>query len=272
MSIQNRYSLTSRDSEEVLEACESDALGFIPWFPLEPDRSPRRTALEEIAKSHGATSGQVALAWLLQHSPVMVPIPGTSSIEHLEENVAAAQLRLSEDELAQVETAAAGMTVTEFRLDPQTTIGHVHLKVSDLERAERFYVDLLGFHVTARYGTDAVFLSAGDNHHDLGLNTWQSKGGSPPPADRTGLFHFAILVPTRRRLAELFVRLRDAGVRISGASDHLVSEALYLHDPDGNGIEIYRDRDPSEWPRANGEIKIATLPLDLESLLAEFES
>lgn len=154
-------------------------------------------------------------------------------------------------------------------LDPRTTIGHVHLKVSDLERAERFYVDLLGFHVTARYGTDAVFLSAGDNHHDLALNTWESKGGSPPPPGTTGLFHVAIRVPTRRNLAEMLVRLRDAGVGLTGASDHLVSEALYLQDPDGNGIEIYADRDPQEWPRRNGEIAMATLPLDLESLLAE---
>jgi catechol 2,3-dioxygenase len=159
--------------------------------------------------------------------------------------------------------------MADVRLDPRTTIGHVHLKVSDLERAERFYVDLLGFHVTSRYGDDAVFLSAGDNHHDLGLNTWQSKGGPPPAPGTTGLFHFAIRVPTRRHLAELFVRLNEAGVRFSGASDHLVSEALYLHDPDGNGIELYRDRDPSEWPRRNGEIEMATLPLDLDSLLAE---
>jgi catechol 2,3-dioxygenase len=159
--------------------------------------------------------------------------------------------------------------MAEFLLDPATRIGHVHLKVSDLERSERFYVDLLGFHVTARYGTDAVFLSAGDYHHDIGLNTWQSKGGPPPPAGTTGLFHFAIRVPTRRRLAEAFVHLRDAGVRLSGASDHLVSEALYLSDPDGNGIEIYWDRDPSSWPRRDGQIDMQTLPLDLESLLAE---
>ena len=159
-----------------------------------------------------------------------------------------------------------------FTLDPRTDIGHVHLKVSDIERAERFYVDVLGFHVTARYGSDAVFLSAGDNHHDLGLNTWQSKGGSPPPPGTTGLFHFAIRVPTRRALAQLLVRLRDAGVPLSGASDHLVSEALYLHDPDGNGIELYVDRPPEEWPRENGGIAMATLPLDLESLLAELES
>jgi catechol 2,3-dioxygenase len=156
-----------------------------------------------------------------------------------------------------------------FSLDPRTTIGHVHLKVSDLERSERFYCDVLGFHVTARYGSDAVFLSAGDNHHDLGLNTWESRGGPPPPAGTTGLFHVAIRVPSRRHLAELLVRLGDAGVPLSGASDHLVSEALYLSDPDGNGIELYADRDPATWPREDGGIAMATLPLDLDSLLAE---
>ena len=158
-----------------------------------------------------------------------------------------------------------------FAIDPRTTIGHVHLKVSEIERAERFYVDMLGFHVTARYGSDAVFLSAGDNHHDLGLNTWQSRGGPPPPPGTTGLFHFAIRLPTRRALAELFVHLRDAGVRFSGASDHLVSEAIYLHDHDGNGIEVYCDRPPESWPRRNGEIDMQTLPLDLDSLLAELD-
>jgi catechol 2,3-dioxygenase len=162
--------------------------------------------------------------------------------------------------------------VSDFAIDPRTRIGHVHLKVSDLERSERFYVDLLGFQVKARYGSDAVFLSSGEYHHDIGLNTWQSKGGGPPAPGTTGLFHFAILVPTRRHLAEVFVRLRDAGVHFTGASDHLVSEALYLNDPDGNGIEIYCDRDPSTWPHENGEIKMATLPLDLESLLAELEA
>jgi len=159
--------------------------------------------------------------------------------------------------------------MAEFSLDPGTRIGHVHLKVAELERAERFYVEMLGFHVPARYGSDAVFLSAGDYHHDIGLNTWQSKGGPPPPAGTTGLFHFAIRVPTRRRLAEVFVHLRDAGVHLSGVSDHLVSEALYLNDPDGNGIEVYWDRDPSTWPRRNGQIEMQTLPLDLDSLLAE---
>jgi catechol 2,3-dioxygenase len=162
--------------------------------------------------------------------------------------------------------------VSDFAIDPRTRIGHVHLKVSDLERAERFYVDLLGFQVKARYGSDAVFMSSGEYHHDIALNTWQSKGGGPPAPGTTGLFHFAILVPTRRHLAQFFVRLRDAGIPFTGAADHLVSEALYLNDPDGNGIEIYCDRDPSTWPRENGEIKMATLPLDLESLLAELEA
>ena len=157
----------------------------------------------------------------------------------------------------------------EGGLDPRTDIGHVHLKVADLERAERFYVDVIGFRVRARYGTDAVFLAAGDYHHHLGLNTWQSKGGSPPAPGTTGLFHFAIRVPTRRHLAEALDRLRDTNWPLSGASDHLVSEALYLHDPDGNGIEIYWDRDPSVWPRSNGQIDMATLPLDLDDLLSE---
>ena len=159
--------------------------------------------------------------------------------------------------------------MSDFALDPRTTIGHVHLKVSDLTRSKRFYCDVLGFHVTARYGSDAVFLSAGDNHHDLALNTWESRGGSPPPPGTTGLFHFAIRVPTRRHLAELLARLRDAGIPLSGASDHLVSEALYLKDPDGNGIELYCDRDPASWPRENGQIGMATLPLDLDSLVSE---
>lgn len=159
----------------------------------------------------------------------------------------------------------------DFRLDPRTTIGHVHLKVSDLERAERFYVDVLGFHVTARYGSEAVFLAAGGNHHDLALNVWESAGGSPPPPGTTGLFHLAIRVPTRRHLAEVLVRLRETGVPLSGASDHLVSEALYLRDPDRNGIEIYADRDPATWPRDADGINMQTLPLDMESLLAELE-
>ena len=159
--------------------------------------------------------------------------------------------------------------MSDYTLHPGTRIGHVHLKVSDLERSERFYTELLGFTVKARYGSEAVFLAAGDYHHHLGLNTWQSKGGSPPPPGTTGLFHFAILMPTRRHLAEALVRLREAGWPLTGASDHLVSEALYLHDPDGNGIELYWDRDPAAWPRSNGAIDMATLPLDLDDLLSE---
>jgi catechol 2,3-dioxygenase len=161
--------------------------------------------------------------------------------------------------------------VAEFTLDPRTTIGHVHLKVSDLERAERFYVGVLGFHVTARYGSQAVFLAAGDYHHDLALNIWESAGGSPPPPGSTGLFHFAIRVPTRRHLAEALVRLREAGIPLTGASDHLVSEALYLRDPDGNGLEIYADRDPATWPRDGEGVGMDTLPLDMESLLGELQ-
>jgi catechol 2,3-dioxygenase len=161
--------------------------------------------------------------------------------------------------------------VSDGALDPRTRIGHVHLKVADLERAERFYTEVIGLSVKARYGTEAVFLAAGDYHHHLGLNTWQSKGGSPPPPGTTGLFHFAILMPTRRLLAEALVRLREAGWPLTGASDHLVSEALYLNDPDGNGIELYWDRDPSEWPRSNGSIDMATLPLDLDDLLGELQ-
>jgi catechol 2,3-dioxygenase len=154
-------------------------------------------------------------------------------------------------------------------IDERTVIGHVHLKVSDLERAVRFYTEVLGFTVKARYGTDAAFLAAGDYHHHIGLNTWQSKGGSPPAPGTTGLFHFAIKYPTRRHLAEAFTRLREHGVPLTGASDHLVSEALYLHDPDSNGIELYWDRDPSVWSRSNGQIEMATLPLDLDDLLSE---
>ena len=211
------------------------------------------------------------MAWLLQHSPVMVPIPGTSSIEHLEENVAAARCGCPKTSSPRWRRRPAG-----------TDSGRLQARSADDDRprppegvrpraAERFYVDLLGFHVTARYGSDAVFLSAGDNHHDLGLNTWESKGGAPPPAGTTGLFHFAIRVPTRRRLAEMLVRLRDAGVRFSGASDHLVSEALYLTTPTATGS---RSTATATRPMAasNGEIKMATLPLDLESLLAELEN
>jgi catechol 2,3-dioxygenase len=157
-------------------------------------------------------------------------------------------------------------------IDPRVAIGHVHLKVSDVDRAERFYREALGFEVTTRYGSDAVFMSAGGYHHHVGLNVWQSRGGSPPPPGSTGLFHFAILYPDRPALAAAVRRLLEHGVQIDGASDHGVSEAIYLHDPDGNGIELYRDRDRSEWPRnPDGSLGMATLPLDLASLLAEAE-
>jgi catechol 2,3-dioxygenase len=156
-------------------------------------------------------------------------------------------------------------------IDPGTEIGHVHLKVSDLDRAVRFYRDVLGFDLTSQV-PGAAFLSAGGYHHHIGLNTWDSRGGSPPPRGTTGLFHFAIRYPTRRALAEALRRLTEHGVRLEGASDHGVSEALYLHDPDQNGIELYWDRPREEWPRQkDGSIRMVTEPLDLESLMAELK-
>ncbi|MDQ3751663.1 MAG: VOC family protein [Actinomycetota bacterium] len=158
-------------------------------------------------------------------------------------------------------------------IHPQTTIGHVHLKVADLPRAEAFYRDVLGFEVVTRYGAEASFLSAGGYHHHIGLNTWQSKGASPPPPYSTGLFHLAILMPDRKELARTVARILDHGVGLDGMSDHGVSEAVYLHDPDGNGIEIYRDRARSEWPTAaDGSVAMTLEPLDLAGLLAEIGS
>jgi catechol 2,3-dioxygenase len=155
-------------------------------------------------------------------------------------------------------------------LDPQTTIGHVHLKVSNLERAVRFYTEIMGFEETVRYGDSAAFLSVGGYHHHLGLNTWESAGASPPPQRSTGLYHFAILLPTRRALAHTFKRLLDNNVQIDGASDHGVSEAIYLHDPDHNGIEIYWDRPRDQWPQdENGNLTMYTRRLDLQGLLKE---
>ncbi len=157
-------------------------------------------------------------------------------------------------------------------LDPRTRIGHVHLTVSDLEHALRFYRDVLGFEVTTRYGTDAVFLSAGGYHHHIGLNTWAGRGAPPPPSGTTGLYHFAILYPDRKALARALRRVLTARIPLEGASDHGVSEAIYLRDPDGNGVELYRDRPESEWPRtADGALTMHTRPLDLEKLLAEAE-
>lgn len=158
----------------------------------------------------------------------------------------------------------------EPAIHPETRIGHVHLKVSDLERAIAFYRDALGFEVTQRYGSSAAFLSAGGYHHHIGLNTWESKRGAPPQPGSTGLYHLAILYPHRRELARALRRVLEHGAVLQGASDHGVSEAIYLADPDGNGIELYWDRDPAEWPRAaDGSILMMTDPLDLCALLSE---
>ncbi|HLF57022.1 MAG TPA: VOC family protein [Thermoanaerobaculia bacterium] len=160
--------------------------------------------------------------------------------------------------------------MTTKAIDPGTRIGHVHLKVSNLERALGFWRDVLGFEETQRYGAQAVFLSAGGYHHHIALNTWESRGGAPPPRGTTGLYHVAILYPTRAALADALRRLTEAGIPLDGASDHGVSEALYLRDPDGNGVELAWDRPPAEWPRdAEGRLAMVTQPLDLDDLLAE---
>lgn len=155
---------------------------------------------------------------------------------------------------------------------PETRIGHVHLKVSDLDRAISFYSGVLGFEVQQKYGNEAAFLSAGGYHHHIGLNTWQSKGSTPPPPGHTGLFHTAFLYPNRVELAKAVRRVIDAGHQIEGASDHGVSEAVYLSDPDGNGVELYRDRVEADWPRnPDGSLAMVTQRLDLAALLAEAE-
>lgn len=157
-------------------------------------------------------------------------------------------------------------------LDPRVRIGHVHLKVSDLERSLAFYCGVLGFDLQQRYGAQAAFISAGGYHHHIGLNTWESEGGGPPAPGTTGLYHVAILYPDRRTLADALRRLLEAGIPLTGASDHGVSEALYLNDPDGNGIELYRDRDESEWPRdSEGNVAMFTHRLDLHALLDELD-
>jgi catechol 2,3-dioxygenase len=157
-------------------------------------------------------------------------------------------------------------------IHPETRIGHVHLKVADLERALGFYRDILGFEVTQRYGSQAVFLSAGGYHHHIGLNTWESRGGTPPAPGHTGLYHTAILYPNRVELARALKRLLEAKYPLSGASDHGVSEALYLTDPDGNGVELYWDRPREDWPRdANGDLEMVTGRIDLDALLGELE-
>lgn len=155
-------------------------------------------------------------------------------------------------------------------IHPQTRIGHVHLKVADLERALGFYCGVLGFELIQRYGSQAAFISSGGYHHHIGLNTWESAGGSPPPPGTTGLFHLAILYPTRAALADALRRLVDANISLDGASDHGVSEALYLRDPDENGVELYWDRPAEKWPRKpDGSLTMFTERLDLQNLLSE---
>ena len=161
-------------------------------------------------------------------------------------------------------------SVNSAPIDPGTRIGHVHLKVADIEKSLAFYCGVLGFELTQRYGKDAAFISAGGYHHHIGLNTWESRGGPPPAPGTTGLYHAAILYPTRAALAGALRRLVRAGHPLDGASDHGVSEALYLRDPDGNGLELYRDRPEAEWPRTpEGGIAMYSRPLDLDNLLRE---
>jgi catechol 2,3-dioxygenase len=162
-------------------------------------------------------------------------------------------------------------TITDSsRIHPKACIGHVHLKVGDLERAIGFYHGVLGFELTQRYGEQAAFLSAGGYHHHIALNTWESLGGQPPPAGTTGLYHLAILYPTRAALADALCRVLRAGIPLEGASDHGVSEALYLSDPDGNGVELYWDRPADAWPKTpDGRLAMFTRPLDLQDLIRE---
>jgi catechol 2,3-dioxygenase len=159
-------------------------------------------------------------------------------------------------------------------IDPRVDIGHVHLKVADLDRALDFYCGVLGFELQQRIGDEAAFVSAGGYHHHIGLNTWHSKGGPPPPVRSTGLFHVAIRYPDRRTLADALRRLSEAQVPLSGASDHGVSEAFYVNDPDGNGVELYCDRPREQWPQSpdGEELAMVTEPLDLRDLLAELDS
>lgn len=155
-------------------------------------------------------------------------------------------------------------------IHPDARIGHVHLKVADLDRALGFYCGVLGFELVQRYGAQAAFVSAGGYHHHIGLNTWESLGGSPPPPRATGLYHVAILYPDRAQLADAVRRVLAAGIELDGASDHGVSEAIYLRDPDGNGVELYCDRPREQWPRtADGQLAMFTRPLDLGALLRD---
>ncbi len=160
--------------------------------------------------------------------------------------------------------------MTPSPIHPAVTIGHVHLKVADLDRALGFYCDVLGFELMQRLGNSAAFVSAGGYHHHIGLNTWESAGGDPPPRGSTGLYHLAILYPDRASLADAVRRVLEASIALDGAADHGVSEAIYLRDPDGNGVELYRDRAEADWPRRpDGSLAMGTQPLDLRSLLAQ---
>lgn len=167
-----------------------------------------------------------------------------------------------------------GLTeLSDLSIDPRVNIGHVHLKVADIERSLEFWCGVLGFELQQQMGDQAAFISAGGYHHHIGLNTWESRGGSPPPRGTTGLFHVAIRYPTRAALADALRRTTEAGIRLEGASDHGVSEALYLRDPDSNGVELYWDRPEKDWPReADGRVAMFSAPLDLPSLLAELDS
>jgi catechol 2,3-dioxygenase len=159
-----------------------------------------------------------------------------------------------------------------YTIPAQTHIGHVHLKVADLDRALSFYKDLLGFEITQRYGDSAVFISAGGYHHHIGLNTWHSKNAGPAPVRAAGLYHLAIVYPTRKDLAAIFKRLTDAEYPLTGASDHGVSEAIYLNDLDGNGVELYWDRPKDQWPtNTEGKLWMGTAALDIDSLLSELD-
>ena len=170
------------------------------------------------------------------------------------------------DQAAQTRIAETSLSAP---IDPGARIGHVHLKVADIERALGFYCGVLGFKLQQRYGAGAAFVSAGGYHHHIGLNTWESQGGSPPPPRSTGLYHLAVLYPTRAALADALRRLVKAGIPLDGASDHGVSQALYLRDPDGNGVELYWDRPEQEWPRnPDGSLAMLTARLDLDDLLA----
>lgn len=164
------------------------------------------------------------------------------------------------------------MSESQYIVPKDTRIGHVHLKVADIDRSLKFYQGLLGFQIEQRYGSQAVFISAGGYHHHIGLNTWHSKNGPPAPQNSTGLYHTAIVYPTRKDLAVVLKRLLDAGYPLTGMSDHGVSEAIYLNDPDGNGVELYWDRPKDQWPKdEKGGLSMVTEPLDIKGLLAELD-